>query len=72
MPVGEKTKLMDLKKMVDEDEEHKNLTIEDQIHIKNILLQHRELNRSGARPSNRAAAQDTRWTIDRVSKEVSV
>jgi len=56
--------------MVENDEQCKNLTVEDQGRIKNILVKHREIDRRGARPSNRAAAQDARWTIDQVSKEV--
>jgi hypothetical protein len=34
-------------------------------------MQHCELNRSGAQPSNHAAAQDVHWTINQVSNEVS-
>jgi len=70
LSVGEKEKLVELKRLVEDDEQSKNLTIEDQTYLKDLLIQHRELCRSGARPSNHAAAQDARWTIDRIGQEV--
>jgi len=70
LPAGEKEELQRLKRIVENDKEIKNLTIEDQGHIKSMLIKYHKINRSGVRPSNRAAAQDACWTVDQVSKEV--
>ena len=56
--------------MANEDDKYQNLSPEDQKQLKDELLRYRELKRSGARPSNRAAAQDVRFTIDNITNEV--
>jgi len=56
--------------MVNEDDTYKNISPEDAKRLKDEVLKLRELKRSGARPSNRATAQDVRFTVENITSEV--
>jgi hypothetical protein len=68
---GNRLKLADIQKLVDEDAELQNLSnAQKEIFIDGLKL-HRETMKSGVRASNVAAAADCRAVVDKISNEVS-
>jgi hypothetical protein len=68
--VGEKLKLPALQNLVREDPELQDLTKEQEAKLLQMLEDHRALKATGARASNRAAAQDVRLTLQNLNTEV--
>jgi hypothetical protein len=68
---GDRLKLADIQKLVDEDTEMQNLSkSEEKVFIDGLKL-HRETMKTGVRASNIAATVDARAVVDRISTEVS-
>ena len=70
MPVGEKLKLQDLQNLIRKDPDLQNINKEERQEIMKALEDHRELKKTGARASNRAAAQDVQATLEQVNSKV--
>jgi hypothetical protein len=70
--VGERYKLHEIRLMMKDDEELKNLTTEMEAELIADLKEHRETQKRGARASNRAAALDYQGTIKHIHQEVSI
>lgn len=68
---GDRLKLADIQKLVDEDTEMQNLSKSEIKVFIDELKEHRETMKSGVRASNFAAAADCRGVVDRISTEVS-
>jgi hypothetical protein len=64
--------MAEVQKMVTEDPNMHNLTREEKKEFIKQLMDHRELQTSGVRASNVAAARDVVSVMDGVSKEVSI
>ena len=68
--MGEKLKLRELQNLIRDDPDLQNINNEEKQEIMKALEDHRELKKTGARASNRAAAQDVQATLERVNSEV--
>jgi hypothetical protein len=71
-PEGERLSLLEIQKTIDIGEEVNNLSEERRQELIRELEEHRELKQTGARASNKSAAQDMRQTLNRVTDEVSL
>ena len=69
--MGERKSLAELKKMAQDDPELQNLSKERKQELINDLMEARADKKKNARGSNKAAARDVQFTIDRVTDEVS-
>jgi hypothetical protein len=67
---GDRLKLADIQKLVDNDPMMQNLSNAKQKEYIDILQLHRDMKTMGARSSNNAAAADCRECITNVSSEV--
>ena len=70
--VGDRYKLPEIRLMMKEDEELKNLSAEREAELMADLKEHRATHKQGARASNRAAALDYQGTIKHIHQEVSI
>lgn len=70
LPPGQKTKLAELKALVDDDAALKDLSKEQEEELINNLLEYRENRRSGVRANNAAAARDILCTGDTMTELV--
>jgi hypothetical protein len=67
---GDRLKLSEIQKLVDDDASLKNLSKAKQAEFIKDLQLHRDTNKTGARSSNNAAAADCRTCITNVTAEV--
>jgi hypothetical protein len=70
LPVGERVKVAELRNLVAEDPAFQNLSTELEEEMKQAVLDHRELKKVGARPTNKSAAQDYRGQLTQMNFEV--
>jgi hypothetical protein len=68
--VGERIKMAELQNLIDEDPAYQNISTELEDEMKQVVLEHRELKKVGARPSIKSAAQDYRAQMTRMNTEV--
>jgi hypothetical protein len=67
---GDRLLLPAIKKLVDDDDSLQNLSKEQEREFIDKLKAHRDLKKTGIRKSNRSAAADTRYTVERLESEV--
>ena len=70
--VGNRYKLPEIRLMMREDEELKNLSTEREAELIADLKEYRAAQKQGARASNRAAALDYQGKIKHIHQEVSI
>ena len=70
--VGERYKLQEIRLMMQEDKELKNLSTEREAELIAELKEYWAVQKQGARASNRAAALDYQGTIKHIHQEVSI
>ena len=69
---GNRLKLLEVQNMINLEEIMQELTADEKSELLQELEDHRELKKKGARASSISAAQDMRFTIQRLSQEVSL
>lgn len=67
---GDRYSLADIQKHIDENQSLQELSKEDQAQLIKELQEHRDVKKKGAWVSNAAAAQDMKYTMQRISIEV--
>ena len=70
LPVGERVKVAELRNLIAEDPAFQNLSTELEEEMKQAVLDHRELKKVGACPTNKSAAQDYRGQLTQMNFEV--
>ena len=68
--LGERVKVAELRNLIADDPAYHNLTTDQEDEMKQVVLEHRELMKVGARPTNRSAAQDYRSHMTQMNSEV--
>jgi len=72
LPPGQKTKLAELKALVDDDDTFKNLSKEQEDELIDNLIEHRDNRKHGVRANNAAAARDILCTGDAMTDLVCI
>lgn len=62
--------MAELRQLVTDDPAYQNLTTEEEDKMKQVVLEHREKKKVGARSTNKSAAQDYRAHMTRMNAEV--
>lgn len=70
LPPGHRATLQELQRMGRDDPNLKDMSTSQEQVLIDALVEHRDFKRIGARPSNRAAALDTRFAVDKLNTEV--
>ena len=65
----ERIKVKELRELVRDDPTYQNLTMEEEDQMKRDVLELREQKKTGARPTNKSAAQDYRGQLTQMNNE---
>lgn len=68
--LGERIKVAELHQLIADDPAYQNLTREEEDQMKQDVLDHREMKKVGACPTNKSAAQDYRAQMLQMNTEV--
>ena len=69
LELGERIKVKELRELVRDDPTYQNLTMEEEDQMKWDVLELREQKKTGARPTNKSAAQDYRGQLTQMNNE---